>query len=174
MTALAEIPTLTTKRLVLRGFEPSDYPAYRAYYTAPARTGGVGGPVEPHRAFERFAGMIGQWVMMGFGRFAVTLEGKAIGHVGPLQAGEDSMLEMTWTLWDAGQTGKGYATEAARSVLQHLFDKGWGPIPAHIHPQNTASLLVARRLGGVEDSNPKRPAYLAGTRRFVLSPETLT
>ena len=117
--------------------------------------------------------MIGQWAMMGFGRYAITVGGRAIGHVGPLKAGDESPLEMTWTLWDPAETGKGYATEAARGVLDDIFGKGWGPIPAHIDPENTPSLAVAERLGAVEDPTAERPPYLHNARRFVLSAETL-
>ncbi|MEL7115821.1 MAG: N-acetyltransferase, partial [Pseudomonadota bacterium] len=73
MTSYPDITPIVTERLVMRGFEPGDFPAYAAYYTDPARTGGVGGALPRHQVFERFCSMIGHWAMRGFGRYAVTL-----------------------------------------------------------------------------------------------------
>ena len=173
MTAFPDITPIRTERLVLRGFAPADYPAYEAYYTDPARTGGVGGALPPHQAFERFCSMIGHWAMRGFGRYAITTGGRAIGHVGPQQVEDHHEPEMTWTLWDPAETGKGYATEAARAVLQDLFAAGWTRLIALIHTENAASVAVVRRLGGVEDTSIPLPSYINKGLRFALSPETL-
>lgn len=172
MTPMLDIPVIRSERLVLRGLRAADFPAYAAYYTDPARTTGVGGPLSTDRVFERFASMIGHWAMRGFGRYAITTGGAAFGHVGLSQPGDDAP-EMTWTLWDAGQTGKGFATEAARAVLQQAFAEGRDSIPAHVHPSNHASIAVAKRLGGVPDSATAPPAYAAGMLRFRLTKAAL-
>ncbi len=142
------IDTLTTARLTLRPFAAQDLPAYKAYYTGP-RAAGTGAALPAHVVVERFCAMIGHWALRGFGRYAICLDPAApgIGHVGPMQLGDDSP-EMTWTLWSADHAGHGYATEAARAVLDHLFAAGWPDILAHVEAANAASHAVARRLGG--------------------------
>ena len=55
----------------------------------------VGGPKTVAQAVEKFAGMIGQWVLHGYGRFTLTRRdtGAPIGHVGPLMLAEAEMPE---------------------------------------------------------------------------------
>lgn len=43
--------------------------------------------------------------------------------------------------------GLGYATEAARRVLEHAFAAGLAEVVAVTYPENTASQAVARRIG---------------------------
>lgn len=168
------IPSVRTDRLVLRGFVPEDFPAYAAYYTNPARTGGVGGPLSAHAVFERFTSMIGHWVVRGFGRYAITTGGAAFGHV-VLSQVTDAPAEMTWTLWHPAQTGKGYATEAARAVLHRAFAEGRDDIPAHIAPENQASIAVAKRLGGVLDPDALASSFAPkGMLCFRLCKSALT
>lgn len=164
------IPTLTTERLTLRGFETRDLAPYTAYYTG-ERTGCVGGPLPAHIVFERFCAMIGHWSVRGFGRFAICRDpaDAAIGHVGPMQLG-DVVPEMTWTLWSDAETGRGYATEAARAVLDHLFAVGWSGIVAHVAEGNRRSHAVARRLGGVPTGAAPAPWMPTGIQyRFTPS-----
>ncbi len=145
--------TLHTSRLVLRAFCLDDQEAYVAYYTGP-RTAGVGGAKPRYQVVERFHAMAGQWALRGFGRYAVTLDGRAIGHVGVLQMDDSDPLELTWSLWDSAHEGQGYATEAARAVLA-----AWQgpPLIAQIDASNAASLRVAARLGFV--AAPDLPAH---------------
>lgn len=160
--------TLRTERLTLRPFAASDLEAYVAYY-AGARTDGVGGAKPRHQAVERFLTMAGQWAIRGFGRYAMDLQGRAIGHVGPMQQDSTDPIEMTWTLWDAADEGKGFATEAARAVLS-----AWtGPrLLAHVDRENAASLRVVQRLGFVEDTTATSPPWIPNGRVF-LAPESL-
>lgn len=162
-------PTLTTDRLTLRGFERQDLPAYTAYYTG-SRTGGVGGPLPEHKVFERFCAMIGHWAMRGFGRFAICLDPQspAIGHVGPMQL-DARPPEMTWTLWSPDHEGKGYATEAARGVLDHLFALGWTDLLAHVDRDNAPSHAVARRLGG-QPTGDSPPDWVPNAVQYRFTP----
>ena len=166
------IPPILSERLELRGFQPSDLPGYVAYYTG-KRTTGVGGPLQPHQAFERFCAMIGHWSVRGFGRYAIAdrFGGPAFGHVGPMQLDAHSDPEMTWTIWDEAKTGRGLATEAAQAVLDNLYAKGWTRLLAYIDRDNAASLRMAKRLGAVEDPTIPVPDFLSNTRRFVLRPK---
>jgi len=160
MTALP--PTLTTERLTLRQFELRDLDGYVAYYTGP-RTGGVG-PKPRHVVVERFMAMAGQWVLRGFGRYAITDGGAGFGHVGVMQTEEDATPELTWTLWDAAREGQGFATEAARAVLD-----AWqgAPLVARVMPDNAASRRVAERLGLRHQPDATPPAYAPGMLTFA-------
>lgn len=147
--------TITTERLTLRQFEMRDLNGYVAYYTGD-RTGGVGGPKPRYVAVERFMSMLGQWVLRGYGRYALTTGGPAFGHVGVMHTDDADPAEMTWTIWDEAHTGQGYATEAARAVLG-----AWtGPaLMAHIAPDNGPSIRMAERVGMVLDADAPPPSY---------------
>lgn len=159
MPALAHIPVLDTKRLVLRAPQAGDLSAFVAYAIS-ARTRFVGGPKTAAQAVEKFAGMIGQWVLRGYGRFTITRRdtGAPIGHVGPLMLAEAEMPEFTWSLWDAGAEGQGFAREAAQAMTAWAFGPlGLTQASTIIHADNIASQRIAARLGGV--LRPDWPAH---------------
>ena len=62
-TIQAEIPTITTERLVLRETRPSDVPALMAMSADPLFTEFIGGPSEPNeaRAWLMIARQWGMW-----------------------------------------------------------------------------------------------------------------
>lgn len=158
--SLAHTPLLDTARLVLRAPQADDLPAFVAYATS-ARTRFVGGPKTAAQAVEKFAGMIGQWVLRGYGRFTLTRRdtGAPIGHAGPLMLAEATMPEFTWSLWDAEAEGQGFAMEAAQAATAWAFGPlGLTQASTIIHVDNTASHRIAARLGGV--LRPDWPAHL--------------
>ena len=143
-------PVLDTARLILRAPEAADLPAFVTYATS-ARTAFVGGPKAPAQAVEKFAGMIGQWVLKGFGRFVLVEResGAAIGHAGPLQMEARVAPELTWSLWRADAEGRGLAFEAAQAVAAWVF----GPLGLRfattvIHRDNLRSHRIATGIGG--------------------------
>ena len=84
----------------------------------------------------------GNWVMR------VRATGAAAGVVqATLPAGGPAAgpAEVSWVVVRAAQ-GRGYATEAARSLVAVLQEAGW-TVVAHIHPGNLASQRVARAAG---------------------------
>lgn len=163
---LAQTPVLQTRRLILRAPQGSDWPAFRAYATS-ARTRYVGGARSEAQAAEKFAGMIGQWVLRGFGRFTLVLRttGAPIGHAGPLQMDAGTAPELTWSLWDGAHEGQGLAAEAARATHDWCF----GPLGLRlattvIHRDNAASHRIAQALDGL--ARPGAPTHLGPD--FVL------
>lgn len=52
---------------------------------------------------------------------------------------------VAWTVTRRAQ-GRGYASEAALSLVEHLRNAGW-TVVANIHPQHVASQRVARKAG---------------------------
>ena len=88
-----------------------------------------------------------------------------IGHV---QAGvEVNHANMAWVLGSAWQR-QGYATEAARVVLDWLIQLGVGEVRASIHPAHIASIKIAERLG------LQRTAETSGIERIWKSTYTDT
>lgn len=163
-------PTLKTARLTLRQPVAGDLPAYTAY-CASERSRFVGGPFDAVKAFDKLAAMIGHWTLRGFGRYVIELEGRPIGHVGPLAMDDGHAPEMTWTLWDDAAEGQGYATEAARAVVDHLTgDLGWSAMIIRIQPDNTASRRLAERLGATLSDDPA-PAWFPGAVTYWLREE---
>ena len=147
---LVGLPVLETERLVLRAPEPADWPVFRDFSLSD-RTAFVAGGKTEADAFQKFAGMIGQWPLRGFGRFVLTsrVGGEPLGHVGPLQLLDGVVPELTWSLWSAAATGKGYALEAAQAVNRWLFGTlEWAEARAEVHADNHASHALARNLGG--------------------------
>lgn len=150
MPELTHTPVLETPRLILRAPRASDLPGYLAYATS-GRTRFVGGARDTYAATERFASMIGQWVLRGFGRFVLTdrANGAALGHAGPLQMDDAHPVELTWSLWDATAEGRGFASEAAVATTAWAFDAlKLSTARTQIHADNAASHAIARKLGG--------------------------
>lgn len=61
-------------------------------------------------------------------------------------ANGQSSADVAWVIGTAWQS-KGYATEAARALVDWLCSHGVDDITAHIHPDNHASAVVASRAG---------------------------
>lgn len=148
MSAAAQ---LTTRRLCLRQPRATDLGAYTRY-CASDRSRFVRGPFTATEAFDTFAAIIGHWTLRGFGRYVIAQNGAPIGHVGPPAMDERHPPEFTWTLWTADAEGHGFATEACRAVLTHLFaDLGWSSVASYIDAENHASRALALRLGAKSD-----------------------
>src|SRR5690606_24162515 len=86
-----------------------------------------------------------------------------IGLVGGLQLDNWPEREIAWFLWQ-GFEGQGYAAEAARAALDHVFDTlGWDTAVSYIGAGNARSIALAERLGARRDPeaatpDPSRPA----------------
>lgn len=145
-------PTLTTARLTLRAPVAADFPAYAALMASP-RSAGMGGPFDEREAWGMFCHEIACWHLFGHGGLTVTRSdtGEAVGMVeinaGPLFPEP----ELGWQLYD-GHEGQGYATEAARAMLDWAFATlPLQSLVSYTGPDNVASQAVARRLGAVID-----------------------
>ncbi len=148
----AEIPILTTERLILRPLLSSDFSDYAAMYSDGEVLRYLAGGPEPwdrNRAWRHMAFMVGHWQLHGFGTWAVEerVTRTFLGVTGFAAPEGWPGFELAWTLarrfW-----GFGYATESARAALSHAFDV-WRKdrVISLIHPDNLASIRVAERLG---------------------------
>lgn len=150
-------PTITTDRLHLRPFQPDDADFVFDLFGRPevARWSGQGIAMA-HRddAVARIAGQparIGDHPAAGI--FAVVPDGEG-GPVGmvvlvpiPSSGGAGRRdMEIGWhflpRVW-----GHGFATEAARALIDRAFAADIPEIYAVTHPDNAASQAVCRRLG---------------------------
>jgi [ribosomal protein S5]-alanine N-acetyltransferase len=138
---------LGTDRLVLRRFTPEDAADLHAYLSdASVYRWEPGAPVTLEEAkklaLERSRGS--EFI-------AVTLKGGGtmVGHL--YFAPVDASRRLTWELgyiFNPRHQGKGYASEAARALVEHAF-RCWDVhrVMARCNPENTASWKLLERVG---------------------------
>lgn len=153
------IPVLETDRLILRAPDARDMaPMIGFFMSDHARF--YGGPMTKCDAWYKFSAYVGQWVLRGYGFYAVTLkqDGTTIGMAGPHQPAHFSEPEMSWLLVSPDYQGQGFAHEACVAVLEHLFNtQGWDSVISYIDRDNAASLALAQRLGAQLDPQAVSP-----------------
>jgi RimJ/RimL family protein N-acetyltransferase len=143
---------LSTDRLVLRRFRPGDVPVFAAYRSDPeiARFQSWEAPVSREAA----AALIDQFGAddpraPGWFQYAVELRSdrSLIGDVGVNRHDNGMQAEIGFTLASAYQ-GHGYAVEAVRGVLDHLFaEEGLRRVSAECDARNVRSARLLERVG---------------------------
>lgn len=150
---------LTTARLRLVPPEAHHIPAYAAFLASP-RAAERGWQALPHEAWRHFAAILGHGLLRGFGPLVAEdrESGRALGLFGPWWPEGQPEREVKWTLFDAADEGRGYAAEAARACLAHVFGTlGWPGAVSYITPDNARSAALALRLGAVQDGTWTTP-----------------
>ena len=149
---------LCTERLVLRPVTRGDHPALLAHWTEPdvRRFLFDGAPLSSAEVAETIEESIGDFAAHGYGIWLIELgsgpgPGPGPGHglVGTagLRPLEESGLEIFYSLAPAAW-GHGYATEAARAVVEYaLGPLGLPEVLAEVDEGNAASVAVVKRLG---------------------------
>lgn len=151
-------PTLHTARLTLRALTLADFPPLVALYASP-RSIHIDGPQPAHQVWLGFAADVGQWVLKGYGTWAVdlTATGASVGQVGLNHPQDYPEPELGWLLYD-GFEGQGYAFEAATAARAFAFDiLGMPTLVSYIDPANQRSRHLAERLGAVIDPDAATP-----------------
>lgn len=141
---------LTTERLVLRPVTLRDRAVLLAHWTAPdvrlfLFDGAIMSEEEVTEAIEDSAR---DFAGSGYGVWLIQEQGQVelVGTAG-LRPLEDIGLEIFYSL-APGSWGKGYATEAARAVVEHaLGPLGLPEVLAEVDEGNAASIRVVERLG---------------------------
>jgi [ribosomal protein S5]-alanine N-acetyltransferase len=141
---------LTTERLVLRPVTAPDHAALLALWTAPEVRrflfdGAVLSPAEITGVIED---SVRDFAAAGYGLWLIR-ERDGTGLVGAagLRPLEDLGLEVFYGL-APGAWGRGFATEAARAVVEYaLGPLGLTEVLAEVDEGNAASAAVLRRLG---------------------------
>jgi RimJ/RimL family protein N-acetyltransferase len=169
--------TLASRRLLMRMFRESDLDAYAAMCGDPdvMRYIGDGYPLTRAEAWRNMALVLGHWQLRGFGLWGVEERetGLMAGRVGCWQPEGWPGLEIGWALrrefW-----GRGYATEAALTVLADAFSRGGhARLISLIHPDNGRSIAVALRLGMHWEKHTEvmgHPAFLYAVDRTTSQP----
>ncbi len=144
------IPTITTERLRLRPFIPSDAAAMHQImngenvlrYFPNAHTP----PLEQvQRIVDR---TIAHWQEKGYGLWAMELRstGVLLGRCGLQHIPETDEVEIDFIL-DRNQWGRGFATEAGQASLDYGYGKlSMEMIIGIVHPENIASQRVLKKL----------------------------
>ncbi|HEY0124889.1 MAG TPA: GNAT family protein [Rhizobium sp.] len=159
-------PFASTERLILRSFVPEDFEAYSAYRSLPAVYRYLyGDPPWAHAMRERFdAGLNTRLSEDGdILRCAVVRrEDQALlGQVSLKLASKAALQAEVGYIFNPAYAGKGYATEAARAIIDLGFSTfGFHRVFARLDAQNTASVGVVERLG------LRREAHLIENDRF--------
>ena len=145
---------LETDRLILRKPIPADFGRFWAMVNDPVAkqyTGGITQLTYEQR-FARFEEECACELSSQNAEFAVIEKerGRYLGYCGFRYSQSLSANEFLYG-YCRDSWGKGYATEAAASVLQYLFHTYLHDLyVATVHPENTASINVLRKVGFTE------------------------
>ncbi|MGR3634949.1 MAG: GNAT family N-acetyltransferase [Shimia sp.] len=167
------IPVLETKRLILRGPEPEDYPNFKATF-ASYRSRFMGGPLNAYETWMLYAAEIGHWNIRGYGMWMIHDKetDETLGMAGGWMPAQWPEREIAWIIWPE-KAGHGYALEATNAVRRYFYDDlGWDGAVSYIDPKNLDSIRLAERLGaGKDKSAPSVDGHDVVYRH--PSPETL-
>ena len=147
---------LSTERLVLRPVTADDHAALLAHWTQPdvRRFLFDGAALSAAEVTETIGESVRDFAASGFGIWLIELGSRAalagsaplVGTAG-LRPLEEAGLEIFYSL-APGAWGHGYATEAARAVLEYgLGPLGLPEVLAEVDEGNAASVAVVKRLG---------------------------
>ena len=148
---MANLPTYTTDRLILRERNLDDLPSLLEMGVDPEVMKFFGGPVPDLAAHElelrsRIATNFGD----GLGFWSVFPRKDPSCYLGwilliPLDS-KGPEIEIGWR-FARHAWGNGYATEAALEILKHGFSIGLESIVAVLKPENYRSIAVTKKLG---------------------------
>jgi [ribosomal protein S5]-alanine N-acetyltransferase len=141
---------LSTERLSLRPVTADDHAVLLAHWTQPdvRRFLFDGAALSAAEVTETIRESIRDFAASGYGIWLIELGSRAglVGTAG-LRPLEESGLEIFYSL-APGAWGHGYATEAARAVVEYgLGALGLPEVLAEVDEGNAASVAVVKRLG---------------------------
>ena len=153
---MTKAPTLTTDRLTLRHHHLGDFDAYAALW-ATEEAKFMGGPLGRDAAWGAFCSDVAHWQLHGFGAWAIDDGKVTVGQVALGLLPNFPERELGWLIYPQFR-GQGYATEAATTVRNYVFEVlKWSTLVSYIDPDNQPSINVATRLGAEMDANADRP-----------------
>jgi RimJ/RimL family protein N-acetyltransferase len=143
---------IATERLVLRRFRPSDATTLSAYRSDPdvARYQSWTAPYPLEKARATVASLaVGDPERPGWFQYAIelTADRAHIGDIGVDLHENRMQAEIGFTL-DRAYQKRGYAAEAVRALLDHLFKvRGLHKVSAEADARNAASAALLERVG---------------------------
>ncbi len=141
-------PSLQTRRLQLVSPAEAGFDAHEAFLRIGAPRF-IDAADDPDALWWSVATIIGHWHLRGYGLFAVIERstGRPVGLIGPWFPKGWPEPELSWHLTEDAR-GKGYASEAAKVVLDWLFhEMKWSTVASFIPEDNDASIALAQRIG---------------------------
>jgi RimJ/RimL family protein N-acetyltransferase len=159
---------LAGRRVIVRRFRPEDIAEFVAYRSHPevARYQSWDAPYPPEEGERLVRQMMtahpdtpGQWF-----QFAVALRatGQLIGDCAAMPRADDPrQCEIGCTIAPRYQ-GRGYATEAARLLVDYLFDRGKHRITACCDARNAASVAMLERLAMRREGHLRQSTWAKG------------
>lgn len=148
------IPVLESRRLVLRGPEPEDYPDFKATFTS-YRARFMGGPLNAYESWMLYAAEIGHWAIRGYGMWMIHDRDtdETYGMAGGWKPAKWPEAEIAWIIWPDAQ-GRGIALEATHMARNHFYTElGWEGAVSYLDPKNLDSIRLAERLGAMKDKD---------------------
>jgi RimJ/RimL family protein N-acetyltransferase len=145
---------LKTSRLLLRQWRDDDLETWAAMNADPEVREFFPGVLTPERSAASLELFRGELAERGWGWWAVEAGGEFIGMAGLDEVDEGLPFDGVEAGWRLARPawGNGYATEAARAVLEYGFDVlGLSEILAITATGNLRSQAVMRRLGMTYD-----------------------
>ncbi len=141
---------IETERLILRQFRESDWKDLHHYFSSNNATKfTVGRKFTEGETWRTMCSMVGHWRIRGYGPYAIEdkSSGIVLGTAGFWYPNDWPSPEIKWALAPQ-HWGKGYASEAARSVQQ----TGINFLPdisliSFINAENAASIRLALAIG---------------------------
>ena len=143
--------TITTQRLTLRPLNESDLATTYEYASNPANTQYMlylpSKTIDDTKNFLQRVSSEWQKEIPSYYEFAVTLDNHHIGAVSIYLNDSRTEAELGWII-NLKYQGRGYATEAAKAVMQYSLDAlKVNRIVAHCDYRNDASANVMRKIG---------------------------
>jgi RimJ/RimL family protein N-acetyltransferase len=136
---------------------------------------GRGATLDAEATAAQSAAFAGHWTRFGFGLWGATLRetGEVIGFIGlshPLWLpGHEASVEVGWRLVRSAW-GRGFATEGGWEAVRAGFSElSLGEIVSLIHPENVASVGVARKLGMTLSATVVNPGSGAPLHAYSLA-----
>ena len=149
-------PVLSSERIILRGWQDSDFHPYTTLVSDPVIMRFIGGGAMSYKeARKEFDGMREQWIDRKIGIFVIAdkTSDELLGFTGLFESPLIDEPELSWSL-SAKNHGKGYASEAAVLARNWAYrEHNIGPLMRLVHPDNISSKRVAERLGASVESH---------------------
>ena len=162
------MPTLATRRLLLRAPRAEDFDAYSQILCSDRGTF-MGGPLTREDTWADFCNATATWILHGHGLWTIGYGGNVAGFARLGVETGDREPELSYMLLPAYE-GMGLATEAARAVRDHAFEAfGWSTLVSYVAPGHRRSARVALRLGAREDGTASHDGDTVTVYRY--SPE---
>ena len=165
-TLSARIPRIETDRLILRAATMADFPAW-AHLLVPDDAGFLGGPHSEAEALEAFCVYVAGSLLHGHGLWSVTTktDDAVLGVSSSSASMGDAEPELGWMMLPRARgAGLRHRSRPRRARLGLWAQAGLSTLVSYMHPENAASIALARRLGATTGCAQPAP----GRRRTGL------